>query len=53
MPHAKAFGNKHSSKNHLVDEAVMWKMHGRLSGTGRLYGSRQYTQVGMIPLDNL
>ena len=50
MPHAKAFGNKHSSRNHLVDGAVM---HGRLSGTGRLHGSRQYTRVGMVPLDSL
>ena len=36
---------------------VLWKMHGRFSGTGRLHGSRSsgsYTRVGteMIAIDD-
>ena len=34
----------------------MWKIHSRLSGTGKLQGNEQieqYTQVGMIALDDL
>ena len=44
----------HSSGNHLVDGVVLWKMHGRLSGTGRLHGCEQYTRVGTetIALDD-
>ena len=44
----------HSSGNHLVDGVVLWKMHGRLSGTGRLHGCERYTRVGTetIALDD-
>ena len=42
------------SRSHLVDGVVIWKMHGRLSGIGRLHdNSEQYAWVGMITLDNL
>ena len=42
------------SRSHLVDCVVIWKMHGRLSGIGRLHdNSEQYAWVGMITLDNL
>ena len=42
------------SRNHLVDGVVIWKMHGRLSGIGRLHdNSEQYAWVGIIALDNL
>ena len=33
----------------MVDGVVLWKMHGRLSGTGRLHGNsqiKQYARVG-------
>ena len=36
----------HSSGNHLVDGVVLWKMHGRLSGTGRLHGNRSSGILG-------
>ena len=46
----------HSSGNHLVDGVVLWKMHGRLSGTNslRLHGCERYTRVGTetIALDD-
>ena len=36
----------HPSGNHLVDEVVLWKMHGRLSGTDRFHGNRLSSILG-------
>ena len=35
-----------SSGNHMVDEVVPWKMHGRSSDTGRLHGNRSSGILG-------